>query len=68
MTCHLVFSFGKDVPNMLRRKKWFGGKMPSHACMMSDEKTMDDQSLSRRRPDWRGEGFNQFIDRLEDQP
>ena len=33
--------------------------------MMSDEETVDDQCLKRRRPDWRGAVFNVFMDELD---
>ena len=33
--------------------------------MMSDEETIDSQTLKRRRPDWRTESFNSFMDNLD---
>lgn len=33
--------------------------------MMSDEETLDSQTLKRRRPDWRSSEFNSFIDELD---
>ena len=33
--------------------------------MMSDEETVDSQTLKRRRPEWRSAEFNMFMDLLD---
>ena len=34
-------------------------------CMMSDEETRPDGRLARKRPCWRSDAFNNFIDELD---
>ena len=33
--------------------------------MMSDEEPMPDSKIARRRPSWRSETFNEFVDTLD---
>ena len=41
--------------------KWEGIK----PCMMSDEETLPNGKLARKRPSWRSDAFNNFMDVLD---
>ena len=48
---------------LMEEMEWWKDVLPG---MMSDEETLDDQSLKCMRPDWRGTKFNEFMDRLDE--
>ena len=47
----------------MEEMEWWKDVLPG---MMSEEETLDDQSLKRRRPDWKGTKFTEFMDRLDE--
>jgi len=37
-----------------------------HPCMMSDEESLSDGTIARRRPEWRSQELNDLIDQLDE--
>ena len=35
-------------------------------CMMSDEESLSDGTIERRKPDWRSHEFNELINKLDE--